>query len=165
MLSLLIIGGVLATCAGMCAYNMWRARQPWPDFGGRITSVGSLTEWHSLLAAARGDGVRLVLIDAYALWCPPCRAAAPVFARMSEEYDPSTVIFAKVNVDDASDVARAHEIRAMPTFKVWRPREAAAGSDGDGLYAVETVQGWKGEAALRELLVKHGAVPGKAKGE
>ncbi len=108
-----------------------------------------------------------MVVDYYATWCPPCKAAAPSYARLSDAFDGASVVFAKVNVDEANDVARAHEIRAMPTFKVFRPREAAAGSDGEGLYAVETVQGWKGEAALRELLVKHGAVPGKgkAKGE
>lgn len=95
-------------------YKKWQSSQPWPDFGGRLTKVHNCKEWDELLKPAN----RLVVIDAYALWCPPCKAAAPVYAKLSEEFTPETCCFAKVDVDEARDVAQRLGISAMPTFKV-----------------------------------------------
>jgi thiol-disulfide isomerase/thioredoxin len=86
--------------------------QPWPDYGGNITKVHNLEEWDGVLKPAN----RLVVVDAYALWCPPCKAAAPVYAKLSEEFE--NCCFAKVDVDNARDVSQRLGIQAMPTFKV-----------------------------------------------
>jgi thiol-disulfide isomerase/thioredoxin len=94
-------------------YNKWKSSQPWPDFGGCLTKVHNCQEWDELLK--RPD--RLVVIDAYALWCPPCKQAAPVYAKLSEEFTPETCCFAKVDVDEARDVSQRLGIQAMPTFK------------------------------------------------
>ena len=74
---------VLAIC--FLIYKQWQARQPWPDFGGNIISLKSVDEWQDTLSKADAAG-KVVVVDAYATWCPPCKAAAPVYARMSEEY-------------------------------------------------------------------------------
>ena len=37
-------------------YNKWKSSQPWPDFGGRITKIHSVTEWKELLAKAEKAG-------------------------------------------------------------------------------------------------------------
>ena len=125
-------------------YNKWKASQPWPDYGGRITSIHSLQEWDALLAS---DNKKTIIIDAYATWCPPCKAAAPVYAKLSEQFSAESSTFCKVNVDVARDVAKQLNISAMPTFKVFK-----------GGAEVESQQGWPGEAKIRELLVKQGAL-------
>ena len=89
-------------------------------------------------------------MDAYALWCPPCKTAAPIFAKLSEEYSAESCMFVKVNVDDARDVAQRLGISAMPTFKVFKAKAE-----------VENQRGWPGEGAIKQLLEKHGAVLGK----
>lgn len=97
-------------------YNMYKKSLPFPDCGGNITTIHSVEEWTSLFKHAKGSK-KLVFVDFYATWCPPCKTAAPVFARLSEQY--GGVVFAKVNVDEASEVSKQNGIRAMPTFKLF----------------------------------------------
>lgn len=129
-------------------YNKIKSSQPWPDYGGRITTIHSLAEWEQLLAASSN---KAVIIDAYATWCPPCKAAAPVYAKLSEELSADSCTFAKVNVDEVRDVAQKLGISAMPTFKVFKNK-----------VEVETQQGWPGEAKIKQMMLSHGAVVAKA---
>ncbi|KAL1503049.1 hypothetical protein AB1Y20_011116 [Prymnesium parvum] len=126
-------------------YRKYQASRPWPDFGGRVRSVASAAEWEQILEAAAASG-QVVVVDAYATWCPPCKQCAPLFARMSETFDEKSCLFAKCNVDVATDLARALAIRSMPTFKIFKQKKE-----------VESVSGFPGEARLQEMLVKHGA--------
>jgi thioredoxin 1 len=81
-----------------------------------------------------------------ATWCGPCRSAAPIYAKLSEEFTEQSCCFAKVDVDHARDVSQQLGVTAMPTFKIFKN-----GAE------VDSQRGWPGEAKLRELLVKHGA--------
>jgi thioredoxin 1 len=114
-----------------------------PEFGGRITKVHNLQEWDALLAE---DDKRVVVVDAYALWCPPCKSAAPVYAKMSEMFTEESCVFAKIDVDHAKDVAQRLGIKAMPTFKIFKNKAE-----------VEEQQGWGGEEKLKQMLLSHGA--------
>ena len=101
------------------AFNIYRKMNPppFPDCGGNAQSVHSKAEFDSVLAKAKSDGA-VVVADFYATWCPPCRAAAPKFARWSEEF--ASTVFIKVDVDKARDVATSQAIQAMPTFKFYK---------------------------------------------
>ena len=74
-----------------------------------------MTEWQETLKSNP-----IVIADFYATWCPPCKAAAPKFAQWSQEWDPKTIAFCKVNVDECRDVSSAVGITAMPTFKLYK---------------------------------------------
>ncbi|GFH57462.1 hypothetical protein CTEN210_13938 [Chaetoceros tenuissimus] len=65
-----------------------------------------------------GNETKLIVIDFTASWCPPCRMIAPIFEEMAEE-NPD-VVFVKVDVDEADDVASACGISAMPTFQFYK---------------------------------------------
>lgn len=56
-----------------------------------------------------------VVVDFYADWCAPCRAAEPVLARISRNLV-GKVKFAKVNVDESGSVAQSYGITSIPTY-------------------------------------------------
>jgi thioredoxin 1 len=125
------------------AFKRHRAKQPLPDYGGDVTTVEGREDWQKLQDKTKSEG-SIICLDAFATWCPPCKAAAPVFAAMSTQF--GKCCFAKVNVDDAKDLAKDLGITSMPTFKIFKGRQEVA-----------TAQGWN-EAGMRAALLEHGAV-------
>ncbi|KAL4918991.1 thioredoxin-like protein [Aspergillus aurantiobrunneus] len=59
-----------------------------------------------------------VVVDFFATWCGPCKAVAPVVGKLSETY--TNVRFIQVDVDKARSIAQEHQIRAMPTFVLYK---------------------------------------------
>ncbi|KAI3407584.1 Thioredoxin domain-containing protein, partial [Psidium guajava] len=55
-----------------------------------------------------------MVIDFAASWCGPCRMMEPAVRAMATEF--TDVEFAKIDVDELSDVAREFGVQAMPTF-------------------------------------------------
>ena len=58
---------------------------------------------------------KLVVTDWFATWCGPCVSFKPIFQQLAEEY--KDVLFCKIDVDKAQELAGKHQIRVMPTFK------------------------------------------------
>ena len=58
---------------------------------------------------------RPVLVDFYAPWCGPCKMLAPALDKMAGEFA-GRIKFAKVNVDDASQLATRFRITSVPTL-------------------------------------------------
>ena len=65
------------------------------------------------------ESARPVVVDFWAEWCAPCHRLAPVVERLAAAFD-GRVTVGKVNVDDEPDLARAHDIRAVPSLLVFR---------------------------------------------
>lgn len=59
-----------------------------------------------------------VLVDFWASWCGPCRTMAPIFEELAKEL--SEVTFAKVNVDEAPELAMRFNVLSIPTFVVFK---------------------------------------------
>lgn len=70
-----------------------------------------------------GEGITLV--DFWATWCPPCRAFAPVYERVSES-NPD-ILFGKVDTEAQQELAAEFNIRSIPTLLIVR--------DGVALYS------------------------------
>ena len=78
----------------------------------RVINITSIDQYMQSLKSNK-----LVLVDFYAEWCPPCRAASPEFAKLSTQF--TNTSFLKVNVDHVADVAKKENIQSMPTFKLF----------------------------------------------
>lgn len=62
---------------------------------------------------------RPVLVDFWAVWCGPCKAQSPVLDQMASAFGGKAVV-AKVDVDEAPDVAAGCNVRSIPTLVVLR---------------------------------------------
>lgn len=63
-----------------------------------------------------GDGI--VLVDAWASWCGPCRQFAPTYEKVSETHTDAT--FAKLDTEANQGLAAALQIQSIPTLMVFR---------------------------------------------
>ena len=61
------------------------------------------------------DKNETVLVDFYADWCGPCKMLAPIIEEIAEEYE-----VCKINVDEASGIARKYNIQSIPTLMVFK---------------------------------------------
>lgn len=60
----------------------------------------------------------VVVVDFWAPWCGPCRAFAPIYERVAEQFP--EVFFAKVNTDEEAELSSGFQIRSIPTLVIFR---------------------------------------------
>jgi len=60
-----------------------------------------------------------VLVDFWAEWCGPCKMIAPVIDQLAVELQGKLKV-AKVNVDEASELAGLYNVMSIPTLLIFK---------------------------------------------
>lgn len=89
---------------------------------------------------AIGSG-KLVLVDFFATWCPPCKVLAPYLEKYSQEYP--EVGFYKIDVEQLTDLAERQKVTGMPTVIYYKNGEEIDRVLGDEF------------AEVKEKIIKH----------
>ncbi|KAK9925137.1 hypothetical protein M0R45_033474 [Rubus argutus] len=79
----------------------------------RVTSFHSSARWQLHFNSIK-ETSKLLVIDFSASWCGPCRLIEPAIHAMAAKF--TDVDFAKIDVDELSDVSQEFGVQAMPTF-------------------------------------------------
>ena len=76
-----------------------------------VKPCNTLAELKEEILAA---GDKLIVIDFFAEWCPPCKMISPEVEKLAtEEKD---VVFLKVSIADNTEAAESFDINCQPTF-------------------------------------------------
>ncbi|KAB5566233.1 thioredoxin-like protein [Coniochaeta sp. 2T2.1] len=90
--------------------------------GDNLHHPSSLPQLQSLL-----QSTTYVAVDFYADWCGPCKQIAPIYQSLAAKHSvPGILAFAKVDVDQAQDIAATYRVSAMPTFLFFKEGKQVA---------------------------------------
>ena len=101
--------------------------------------IRDVTEQNFDLDVVQESMERPVIVDFWAPWCAPCRALGPILEKLTTEKK-GAVTLAKVNTEDAPQLAEYFQIQAIPAVKIFAEGQL-----------IHEFQGVLPEASLREL--------------
>lgn len=71
-----------------------------------------------------------MILDFTASWCPPCKRIGPIYAAMADEPGYKDILFKKIDADEVREVAQFYEIKAYPTFVMFKYGSEVSRTEG-----------------------------------
>ncbi|KAI8852180.1 thioredoxin [Chytridium lagenaria] len=78
-----------------------------------VKDITTFADYNALI-----KGNSKFVVDFHATWCGPCRVVAPKVDELAKKY--SNGVFVKVDVDQVPYASHSAQIRAMPTFQIFK---------------------------------------------
>jgi len=75
-----------------------------------IGSINSLEQFNKIMETSKE---RLLVLDFYADWCPPCKELLPVLEKIGKENRDIVTIY-KINIDRHSELANSFRVTGIP---------------------------------------------------
>ena len=69
-----------------------------------------------------GVAGKLVLLDFYATWCPPCKQMIPVMEKMEEKYG-DRIVFKRIDVNENEELANKYSVQSIPNIVILSPED------------------------------------------
>ena len=63
-----------------------------------------------------------VIVKFFATWCGPCKMIAPIFDKLSQEFE-KQIKFIEIDVDDCDGIAGDYYVSSVPTFIIFKNNE------------------------------------------
>lgn len=76
-----------------------------------VVEITSVAQFEALVV----EPGQVALVDFWATWCGPCKAMAPHYEAVAQDLSGS-LLFCKVDTEAVPELARAFNIRSMPTL-------------------------------------------------
>lgn len=86
---------------------------------GTVAPVFSLLDDRGTSVSLQQYHGRIVVMNLWASWCPPCRAEMPDLQRLSQQYASSGLIVVGVNEGESPEKARAFAQSLGIRFPIW----------------------------------------------
>lgn len=93
-------------CVLVCSTNGVQTAQEEKDF-----TLTSITGEEITLSKLKG---KVVLVDFWATWCPPCRNSIPVFSKLYNDYQGQGFVVLGISTEDKAVLARYQEENNVP---------------------------------------------------
>jgi thiol-disulfide isomerase/thioredoxin len=106
-------GLILALFLPLLATGQVSTGDPFPD----LSSVGLAG------ATVPETAGKVMLVDFWASWCPPCKAAFPALARLHAEFASRGLVIVGVSVDEKPGAYEAFVKKMQPPFSVVRDEQ------------------------------------------
>lgn len=114
-----------------------------PDFSLKSTE-GSILNLKSLIGQNK-----VIILNFWATWCPPCRAEIPEFIQFYKEHQADQVVLAAVNLQEDSKKVKDFAKKAGINFPILLDSEGKA-AQAYQIYAIPTTFFIDGSGTIRE---------------